>query len=105
VDESPLLERTDFKNKQPRLLVCTVDAAEGVTVTFDSYPKADGSRKSEYGNYNNESGYEYVIDYSDGITIDHIMESGTLPEFDNYAEMSIHTTNKQKTQALMPLLP
>ena len=27
---------TDFKNKQPRLLVCSVDAAEGVTVTFDS---------------------------------------------------------------------
>jgi NTE family protein len=88
---------TDFKNKQPRLLVCSVDVAEGVTVTFDSYPKADGSRKSEYGNYNNESGYENVIDYSDGITIDHIMASGTLPEFYNHAEVSIHTSDKQKT--------
>ena len=89
---------TDFKNKQPRLLVCSVDVAEGVTVTFDSYPKADGSRKSEYGNYNNESGYENVIDYSDGITIDHIIASGTLPEFYNHAEVSIHTSDKQKTQ-------
>jgi NTE family protein len=89
---------TDFKNKQPRLLVCSVDVAEGVTVTFDSYPKVDGSRKSEYGNYNIESGYENVIEYSDGLTIDHIMASGTLPEFYNYAEVSIHTTNKQKTQ-------
>jgi len=89
---------TDFKNKQPRLLVCSVDVAEGVTVTFDSYPKADGSRKSEYGNYNNESGYENVIDYSNGVTIDHVMASGTLPEFYNYAEVSIHTTDKQKTQ-------
>ncbi|MGB7556960.1 MAG: patatin-like phospholipase family protein [Nitrososphaeraceae archaeon] len=88
---------TDFKNKQPRLLVCSVDVAEGVTVTFDSYPKADGSRKSEYGNYNNESGYENVIDYSDGITINHIMASGTLPEFYNHAEVSIHTSDKQKT--------
>ena len=88
---------TDFKNKQPRLLVCSVDVAEGVTVTFDSYPKADGSRKSEYGNYNNESGYENVIDYSDGITIDHIMASGALPEFYNHAEVSIHTSDKQKT--------
>ncbi|MGA7542619.1 MAG: patatin-like phospholipase family protein [Nitrososphaeraceae archaeon] len=88
---------TDFKNKQPRLLVCSVDVAEGVTVTFDSYPKADGSRKSEYGNYNNESGYENVIDYSDGVTIDHIMASGTLPEFYNHAEVSIHTSDKQKT--------
>jgi NTE family protein len=81
---------TDFKNKLPRLLVCSVDVAEGVTVTFDSYPKADGSRKSEYGNYNNKSGYENVIDYSDGVTIDHIMASGTLPEFYNHAEVSIH---------------
>ena len=88
---------TDFKNKQPRLLVCSVDVAEGVTVTFDSYPKADGSRKSEYGNYNNESGYENVIDYSDGITIDQIMASGALPEFYNHAEVSIHTSDKQKT--------
>jgi NTE family protein len=88
---------TDFKNKQPRLLVCSVDVAEGVTVTFDSYPKADGSRKSEYGNYNNESGYENVIDYSDGVTIDHIMASGTLPEFYNHAEVSLHTSDKQKT--------
>ena len=94
---------TDFKNKQPRLLVCSVDVAEGVIVTFDSYPKADGSRKSEYGNYNNESGYENVIDYSDGVTIDHIMASGTLPEFYNYAEVSIHTTDKQKTQDLASL--
>jgi NTE family protein len=89
---------TNFKDNQPRLLVCSVDVAEGVTVTFDSYPKADGSRKSEYGNYNNESGYENVIDYGDGVTIDHIMASGTLPEFYNYAEVSIHTTNKQKAQ-------
>jgi NTE family protein len=88
---------TDFKNKQPRLLVCSVDVAEGVTVTFDSYPKADGSRKSEYGNYNNESGYENVIDYSDGVTIDHIMASGALAEFYNYAVVSIHTSDKQKT--------
>ena len=71
--------------------------SQGVTVTFDSYPKADGSRKSEYGNYNNESGYENVIDYSDGVTIDHIMASGALPEFYNHAEVSIHTSDKQKT--------
>ena len=39
-----------------------------------------------------------MIDYSGGITIDHIMASGTLPEFYNYAELPVHTTNKQKTQ-------
>ena len=73
---------TEFHDKaqgqrQPRLLVFSVDVAEGVTVAFDSYPKADGSRKSEYCNH--------VINYNDGVTIDHLMASNTLPEFYHYA--------------------
>jgi NTE family protein len=72
---------TEFHDKdhgqgQPRLLVFSVDVAEGVTVAFDSYPKADGSRKSEYGNCE--------VSYNDGITIDHVMASNTLPEFYYY---------------------
>ncbi|HET7283299.1 MAG TPA: patatin-like phospholipase family protein [Nitrososphaeraceae archaeon] len=75
---------TEFHDKehgqrQPRLLVFSVDVAEGVTVAFDSYPKAEGSRKSEYGNC--------VISYNDGITIDHLMASNTLPEFYYYARV------------------
>lgn len=74
--------------RQPRLLVFSVDAAEGVTVTFDSYPKADGSRKSEYGTYIIEQDrYANVISYNDGITIDHVMASNTLPEFYCYAQV------------------
>ena len=88
---------TDYKNKQPRLVVCSVDVAEGVTVIFDSYPKADGSRKSEYGNYSNESGYENVIKYNDGVNIDHIMASGTLPEFHTYAKVMMHSTASHET--------
>jgi hypothetical protein len=37
-----------------------VDVAKGSTVTIDSYPKADGDRKSEYGKYKKD-GYEIVI--------------------------------------------
>jgi len=73
--------------QQPRLLVFSVDVAEGVTVTFDSYPKADGSRKSEYGKYTLGKGYENVISYDHGINIEHIMASGTLPEFYYYARV------------------
>lgn len=87
---------TDYKNNQPRLLVCSVDVAEGKTVIFDSYPKADGSRKSEYGNYSNESGYEYVVNYNDGINIDHVMASGALPEFYNYAKVTIQSAASQE---------
>jgi NTE family protein len=45
---------TSFKEgqeNQPRLLLVSVDVMEGAAVTFDSYPKADRSRKSEYGTY------------------------------------------------------
>lgn len=33
---------------QPRLLLVSVDVLEGAVVTFDSYPKTDGGRRSEY---------------------------------------------------------
>ncbi len=90
---------TDRKNNQPRLLVFSVDVAEGVTVTFDSYHKADGSRKSEYGKYLEESRkYENVINYNDGISIRHVVASGTLPDFYDYAEIPIDPTIKQKDQ-------
>jgi NTE family protein len=78
-------------HQEPRLLVFSVDVAEGVTVTFDSYPKADGSRKTEYGRYvtadGKEIGFEHVITYNDGITLDQVMASGTLPEFYYYARV------------------
>jgi predicted acylesterase/phospholipase RssA len=70
---------TSFDKNQPRLLVTSVDISEGETVIFDSYKKADGSRKSEYGSYVNGR-HEHVIKYP-GILIEHVMASGTLPEF------------------------
>jgi NTE family protein len=81
---------TSSEENQPRLLVFAVDIAEGETVTFDSYAKADGSRKSEYGNYTEEKGYEHVIKYDKGVDIDQIMASGTLPEFYDYKVIDGH---------------
>jgi NTE family protein len=88
---------TEFSNthgqkqrQQPRLLIFSVDVAEGVTVTFDSYPKADESRKSVYGKFN-----EIVIDYNKGIDIEHVMASGTVPEFYKYAKVPIHAKYKK----------
>lgn len=55
---------TKLSKKQPRLLVFSVDVLEGQTVAFDSYEKADGIRKSEYGQYNKaDKAYEHVIKY------------------------------------------
>lgn len=84
---------TKFEEKQPRLLVFSVDVAEGQTVTFDSYPKPDGSRRSEYGKYDeNLERYQYVIKYP-GITMEHVMASGTLPEFYDYAKVRMNVEN------------
>lgn len=87
---------TTFEKKQPRLLVFSVDAAEGQTVTFDSYPKHDGSRRSEYGKYDaNVRRYQHIIKYP-GITLEHVMASGTLPEFYKYAEVNMNEENGRK---------
>jgi len=84
----------DLKSQQqPRLLVFSVDVAEGMTVTFDSYPKKDGLRRSTYGKENKN-----VIHYNDGINIHHIMASGTLPEFYDYAPISVDPNVVQKNQ-------
>jgi NTE family protein len=65
-----------------------VDVLEGQTVAFDSYEKADGVRKSEYGQYDVQNNrYEHVIKYR-GITLEHVMASSTLPEFYDYAKVS-----------------
>ena len=59
---------TSWDKRQPRLLVISVDVAEGKTLAFDSYhTKSNDSENSLYD--------------GDGITIDHVMASGTLPVF------------------------
>ncbi len=79
--------------QQTRLLVFSVDVAEGQTVTFDSYPRSDGARRSEYGKEN-----KIVIQYNDGIGINHVMASNTLPEFYDYAPIGIDSKVEQKNQ-------
>ncbi|MDQ4050679.1 MAG: patatin-like phospholipase family protein [Thermoproteota archaeon] len=65
---------TSWKNKEPRLIVISVDVAEGKTVAFDSYyTKAEDPENSLYE--------------GDGITIDHVMASGTIPIFYKFREI------------------
>jgi NTE family protein len=65
---------TSWHNREPRLLVISVDVAEGKTVAFDSYhAKAEDPQNSLYE--------------GDGITIDHVMASGTLPAFYKFREI------------------
>jgi predicted acylesterase/phospholipase RssA len=76
---------TSFDKGEPRLLVVSVDAAEGITVTFDSYEKEQGTRETEYGD--SVLGKSIIIKYNEGIGIKHLMASSTLPEFYIYEEI------------------
>ena len=87
---------TAFEENQPRLLLVTVDVAKGAPVTFDSYAKEDGSRKTEYGRYikkedGKEIGFEHVIRYDDGITIDQVMASGCFPVNFDYTLLEVES--------------
>jgi NTE family protein len=76
---------TSYEKGEPRLLVISVDAAEGTTVTFDSYEKEQGRRETEYGD--SVLGKPVVIKYNEGIGINHLMASSTLPEVYTYEEI------------------
>lgn len=70
-----------------------VDIADGLPVTFDSYPKEDGSKKTEYGRYiqdrHGNPGFEHIIEYNDGITADHVIASGSFPVNFEYAQYDV----------------
>jgi NTE family protein len=92
---------TSFEDNQPRLILVAVDVADGLPVTFDSYPKADGSRKTEYGKYisqeGNEVGFERVIRYDKGITSDHVMASGSYPVNFDYSSLEVESYHPPRT--------
>ncbi len=67
-DGSPYIQTQEGA---PRLLLVAVDVQDCTTaVTFDSYPKKNGRRYSEYGGEKGKN----IIEY-DGITIDHVLAS------------------------------
>jgi NTE family protein len=76
---------TSLEGKEPRLLVISVDAEEGTTVTFDSYEKEKGIRETQYGN--SLLGKSIIVKYDEGLNIKHLMASSTLPEFYVYEEI------------------
>ena len=87
---------TDYKKGEPRLLVVSTDVAEGIPVTFDSYEKGKDLNGKESRNtvYNGDTSQReekkqqpIVIEYNDGIKVQHVMASASLPEFYEYEEI------------------
>ena len=90
---------TTQEANQPRLLLVAVDVADGIPVTFDSYPKEDGSRKTEYGRFmshkDKEIGFEHVISYDNGITSDHVIASGSFPVNFDFSKIEVESYNSE----------
>jgi len=82
---------------EPRLLLVSVDVAEGAPVVFDSYEKEDGSRKSEYGKYiiqdGKELGFTHIIRYDGGITSDQVIASASVPINFGYTTLEVESYN------------
>jgi NTE family protein len=87
--------KTSYDDNQPRLILTAVDVAEGIPVTFDSYPKEDGHRKTGYGRYisreGEDIGFEHLISYDEGITSDQVMASGSLPINFDYTKIEVES--------------
>jgi NTE family protein len=93
---------TSYERGEPRLLVVSTDAEGGTPVTFDSYEKDKDLNGKEirttvyYGQSSQEKGNQnpiqqpIVIEYNDGINIQHVMASSSMPEFYDYEEISGH---------------
>jgi NTE family protein len=90
---------TSPEKNEPRLLLVAVDIADGIPVTFDSYPTGDGSRKTEYGKYimkeKEEIGFEHLVKYDEGITAEQVMASGSLPVVFEPASIEVESLQYQ----------
>jgi len=97
---------TSYEKNEPRLLLVAVDVQEGSTVVFDSYEKVDGSRKSEYGRYgmeyahNGNEGFEHVLRYNNGIEVDYVLASGSVPVNYDYTKLMVEDySNEDKIKS------
>ncbi|HEY7227270.1 MAG TPA: patatin-like phospholipase family protein [Nitrososphaeraceae archaeon] len=92
---------TSYEKKEPRLLLVAVDVQEGSTVVFDSYEKQDGSRKTEYGRYGPEfahdrnEGFEHVIRYNNGIEVEFVLASGSVPVNYDYSKIIVENYSNE----------
>ena len=101
---------TRQEDNQPRLILTSVDVGEGSPVVFDSYPKKDGTRKTEYGRYiidkkisdddfenttEKEVGFEHIIRYDKGITADHVIASAAVPVSYDYVKLEAESYDTQ----------
>ena len=74
-DDDDLRIATSWDKREPRLLVISLDVADGKTVAFDSYHREDEDPRNS------------LYDGGNGIIINHVMASGTLPELYKFRDI------------------
>ena len=92
---------TSYEENEPRLLLVSIDVQDGTAVVFDSYKKEDGTRKTEYGRYGPEftrgrkdtEGFEHVLRYNNGIGVDFVLASGSVPVNYDYTKLEVENCN------------
>ena len=100
--EGPVSEGQEINEiAGPRLLVVAVDVEKGQDITFDSYEKNDGARKSDYHEYDEQinedkSSPPFTLTYNKGITLDHVMASASVPVNYDYALVPIDSSKPSK---------
>ncbi len=77
--------KTSFEQKEPRLLLVTVDVKTGDAVTFDSY--------SEQTKYHDD---KIIIHNQNGIEMEHALATGTFPDFFDYPKFKVNNTEMGK---------
>jgi NTE family protein len=74
----------------PRFLLVTVDVQTGDAVTFDSYEKkAQGNNLTKYYSEYGDEQSKHTIFYERGVEIQHVLASGTFPDFFDYPKFKV----------------
>lgn len=92
---------TAIEEKTPRLLMVSTDVETGEAVTFDSYKKEDGSRKTEYGDYT-KNGKKTTILYKQGIMVEHVIASSSVPVHYDYARVPLKYDYAHSERSVSP---
>jgi NTE family protein len=78
--------KTSFDKLDPRLILVSVDMLDATTaVAFDSYPDQNNRCVTEYG----DNEFKHIIEYPQGITIDHVIASMSTHLRYRYQEMEV----------------
>jgi hypothetical protein len=83
--------KTSFNEGEPRLILVSVDMLDATTaVAFDSYANQDNSCVTEYG----DKEFKHIIEYRDGITIEHVIASMSTHLRYKYQELKVKNNNE-----------